>query len=96
METAYRSDKYTVSIGGILPRKRIRPVQTNKRIEIKAVQLKDKTEGLYWRWRWQDITGQRFSSYGGRIDTLNNKARLQQYWRNRRRYRRRRLEDCDA
>ena len=78
-----------MAVGGSYPRRRVQPLQTNKRIEIKAVTLKDNSEGLYWRWRWQDAGGRRYSSYGGRIDTLNNQARLQQYWRNRRRYRQR-------
>jgi hypothetical protein len=62
----------------------LRPVATNKRVEIKSVQLKDGRQGLYWRWRWQEGETRR-SAYGGRIDTLNNESRLRQYWRNRRR-----------
>jgi hypothetical protein len=65
--------------------KQLRPAVTNKRVEIKSVALKDGGQGFYWRWRWQDEST-RFSAYGGRIDTLNNAARLRQYWRNRRRY----------
>ncbi|HSH02046.1 MAG TPA: hypothetical protein VLL52_05955 [Anaerolineae bacterium] len=71
----------------------VRPKVTNKRIEIKAVALQNGTTGLYWRWRWTEAKGHRRSSYGGKIDTLNNQERLKQYRRNRRRYQKRKAED---
>ena len=61
---------------------------TGRRIEIKAVTLKDGSKGLYWRWRWT-VNGRRRSAYGGRMQLLNNQERIREYHRNSKKWKRR-------